>query len=161
MCVHNALISYGVRYVCLGPSIPGLVSSLQVTDASLMLPVTWNPPLNLTQSGDIIVYEVEFWDEEEGQEGGRIVNVTATSVELTGLRPESTYTISVRAYTTAGPGGERILTVTPTTAITCELVETCGFTLLIIRNWKHLELRLLLNIRDTLTSGFIHIVANA
>ena len=130
--------SYGVRYVLLGPSIPGLVSSLQVTDASLMLPVTWNPPLNLTQSGDIIVYEVEFWDEEEGQEGGRIVNVTATSVELTGLRPESAYTISVRAYTAAGPGGERILTVpsvltiTPTTAITCELVETCGFTLLII-----------------------------
>ena len=48
---------------------------------------------------------------EGGQEGGGVVNVTATSVELTGLRPESTYTISVRAYTAAGPGEERRLTV--------------------------------------------------
>ena len=40
-----------------------------------------------------------------------MVNVTATSVELTGLRPESTYTISVRAYTAAGPGEDRRLTV--------------------------------------------------
>ena len=43
---------------------------------------------------------------EGGQEGGGVVNVTATSVELTGFRPESTYTytISVRAYTAAGLG---------------------------------------------------------
>ena len=51
---------------------------------------------------------------EGGQEGGGVVNVTATSVELTGLRPESTYTISVRAYTAAGPGEERRLTVVHT-----------------------------------------------
>ena len=61
--------------------------------------------------GDIIVYEVHYWDVEEGQGGGQIMNVTATSVELTGLRPESTYTISVRAYTAAGPRMERILTL--------------------------------------------------
>ena len=47
-------------------------------------------------------------------------NVTATSVELTGLRPESTYTISVRAYTAAGPGRERTLTVLVAAASTCE-----------------------------------------
>ena len=39
-----------------------------------------------------------------------MVNVTATSVVLIGLRPESTFTISVRAYTAAGPGEERRLT---------------------------------------------------
>ena len=43
-----------------------------------------------------------------------MVNVTATSVELTGLRPESTYTISVRAHTAGGPGEERRLTVVHT-----------------------------------------------
>ena len=56
------------------------------------------------------------------------MNVTATSVELTGLRPVSTYTISVRAYTisaraytisvraytAAGLGEERRLTVVHT-----------------------------------------------
>ena len=47
-----------------------------------------------------------------------MVNVTATSVELTGLRPESTYTISVRAYTAAGPGEERRLTVAAATTNT-------------------------------------------
>ena len=51
---------------------------------------------------------------EGGQEGGGVVNVTATSVELIGLRPESTYTISVRAYTATGLGEERRLTVVHT-----------------------------------------------
>ena len=50
----------------------------------------------------------------QGQEGGGVVNVTATSAELIGLRPGSTYTISVRAYTAAGPGKERRLTVVHT-----------------------------------------------
>ena len=49
------------------------------------------------------------------------MNVTATFVELTGLRPESTYTISVRAYTAAGPGEERRLTVAVATTNTCQL----------------------------------------
>jgi len=69
-------------------------------------------------SGDIIVCEVHYWDEEEGQEGGRVRNVTSTSVELTGLRPESTCTISVRAYTAAGPGEEKILTAPANTTST-------------------------------------------
>ena len=42
------------------------------------------------------------------------MNVTATSAELIDLRPESTYTISVRAYTAAVPGEERRLTVVHT-----------------------------------------------
>ena len=50
-----------------------------------------------------------------------MVNVTATSVELIGLRPESTYTISVRAYTAAGPGEERRLTVTEAATNTSQL----------------------------------------
>ena len=58
-----------------------------------------------------------------GQESGRVVNVTATSVELTGLRPESTYTISVRAYTVAGPGEERRLTVAAATTNTSQLLD--------------------------------------
>ena len=84
------------------------MSSLSVTNTTLL--ITWSPPL--TPSGDILVYEVHY--QAEGLEGGGVVNVTVTSVELTGLRPESTYTISVRAYTAAGPGEERRLTVVHT-----------------------------------------------
>ena len=82
--------------------------------------ITWDPPL--TPSSDILVYEV-CYQGEGGQEGGGVVNVTATSVELTGLRPESTYTISVRAYTAAGPGEERRLTVAAATTNTSQLLD--------------------------------------
>ena len=93
------------------------MSSLSVTNTTLV--ITWDPPL--TPSGDILVYEVHY-QAEGGQEGGGVVNVTATSVELTGLRPESTYTISVRAYTVAGPGEERRLTVAAATTNTSQSV---------------------------------------
>ena len=83
------------------------MNSLSVTNTTLL--ITWGPPL--TPSDDLLVYEIHYQG-EGGQEGGGVVNVTATSVELTGLRPESTYTISVKAYTAAGPGEERRLTVT-------------------------------------------------
>ena len=94
--------------------VAGPVSSLSVTNTTLL--ITWDPPL--TPSDDILVYEVHY--QAVGvQEGGGVVNVTATSVELTGLRPESTYTISVRAYTAAGPGEESRLTVAAATTNTC------------------------------------------
>ena len=107
VCVYVCVITFSFL-------VPGLVSSLSVTNTTLL--ITWDPPL--TPSGDILVYEVHYQG-EGGQEGGGVVNVTATSVELTGLRPESTYTISVRAYTAAGPGEERRLTVAAATTNTC------------------------------------------
>ena len=94
------------------------MSSLSVTNTTLL--ITWDPPL--APSSDILVYEVRY-QREGGQEGGGVVNVTATSVELTGLRPESTYTISVRAYTAAGPGEERRLTVAAATTNTSQLLD--------------------------------------
>ena len=99
-----------------------MVSSLSVTNATLL--ITWDPPL--TPSGMILAYEVHYLG-EGGQEGWGVVNVTATSVELTGFRPESTHTISVRAYTAAGPGEERRLTVAAATTNTSQLST----------NWKH------------------------
>jgi len=98
--------------------VPGLVNSLSLTSMStfLLITITWEPPL--TPDDDIIAYEVRYQGEDGGQE---VRNVTSTSVELTGLRTESTYTISVRAYTAAGPGMERRLTIPATIASTCEL----------------------------------------
>ena len=104
--------------------VAGPVSSLSVTNTTLL--ITWDPPL--TPSGDILVYEVHY-QAVGGQEGGGVVNVTATSIELTGLRPESTYTISVRAYTAAGPGEERRLTVAAATTNTSQLLDrkSCAY----------------------------------
>ena len=95
------------------------MGSLRVTNTTLL--IIWDPPL--TPSDDILVYEVHYQGQggQGGQGGGGVMNVTATSVELTGLRPESTYTISVRAYTAAGPGEERRLTVSTATTNTCQL----------------------------------------
>ena len=95
---------------------------MSITNATLL--ITWDPPL--TPSDMILAYEVHY-QAEGGQEGGGVVNVTATSVELTGLRPESTYTISVRAYTAAGPGEETRLTVAAATTNSSQLST----------NWKH------------------------
>jgi len=97
--------------------VPGLVNSLSLASMStlLLITITWEPPL--TPDDDIIAYEVCYQGEDGEQE---VRNVTSTSVELTGLRTESTYTISVRAYMAAGPGMERILTVPGTIASTSE-----------------------------------------
>ena len=62
-------------------SSSGLVRSLSVTNTTVL--ITWDPPL--TPNGDSLVYEVHYQG-EGGQEGGRVVNVTATPVELTGMR---------------------------------------------------------------------------
>ena len=101
--------------------VPGLVNSLSLTSMStlLLITITWEPPL--TPDDDIIAYEVRYQGEDGGHE---FRNVTSTSVELTGLRTESTYTISVRAYTAAGPGMERILTLPAPIASTCELAQS-------------------------------------
>ena len=96
--------------------VPGLVNSLSISTL-VLITITWEPPL--MPHNAIIAYEVSYQGEDGGQE---VRNVTSTSVELTGLRTEYTYTISVRAYTSAGPGMERILTVPATIfASTCEL----------------------------------------
>ncbi len=62
------------------------------------------------------------------------VNTTdvRTTHTLTGLRPHTTYTITVRAYTIAGPGNEKILTVT-TAAVRKFYCEHCNIQYLNVR----------------------------
>ena len=113
-------------------SSSGLVRSLSVTNTTVL--ITWDPPL--TPNGDSLVYEVHYQG-EGGQEGGRVVNVTATPVELTGMRSESTYTISVRAYTAAGPREKRRLTVAAATTNTCMYrpsLRLCRWTLVSVQS---------------------------
>ncbi len=79
----------------------GFIAAWQI--ASLQL--TWSAPL--LPNGVITAYEVSH-QLQGGTELGR-VNTTdvRTTHTLTGLRPQTTYTVTVKAYTIAGSGKER------------------------------------------------------
>ena len=83
-----------------------------ITPNLTSLQLTWTTPL--VTNGIIIAYEVSV--EEEGTK----MNTTdvSTTHTLMGLRPQTTYTVTVRAYTIAGPGEERSVSVSTTTNTT-------------------------------------------
>ncbi len=90
--------------------VPGPVISLSTTPYPTTLQLTWSAPL--LPNGVIIVYEVSHQLQrgmELGRENTTGVHITHT---LTGLRPQTTYTATVRAYTIAGSGKERSVTET-------------------------------------------------
>ena len=67
--------------------------------------VTWEKILAISQNGIIVNYEVrveplQFTGELETQ----TINTTDLSVNVTGLEENVEYIISVRAYTSVGPG---------------------------------------------------------
>ena len=92
---------------CFKPSAPTrsptAVAATAVSPTSIM--VTWDivPPID--QNGVITMYELLY---EPLETCGAIVNTTvdgtARAVNLTGLEEYVNYTISVRAYTSAGEG---------------------------------------------------------
>ena len=72
-----------------------------------MINVSWEEVPAIDQNGEIVMYEIRFDPLMfEGQIFTNTVNVTSSSldVDLTGLEEYVEYTISVRAYTSAGPG---------------------------------------------------------
>ena len=70
--------------------------------------MSWEEVPPDSQNGEITMYEVQY--EPLDTFGGQIstltvtVNITDTSTVLTGLEEYVEYNISVRAYTSAGPG---------------------------------------------------------
>ena len=83
--------------------------------SSTEIRVCWDqvPPIN--QNGEITTYEIQYVPLEtfEGQISTNTVNTFNGSVLMTGLEEYVEYNISVRAYTSEGPGPysfERALT---------------------------------------------------
>ena len=66
-----------------------------------MINISWSPPT--TPNGIITVYEIRY---RESTSTGpyNITNTTNTEYSIVGLIPNTSYTIGVRAYTSAGPG---------------------------------------------------------
>ncbi len=96
--------------VLLSLPVPGPVVSLSATPYPTSLQLTWSAPL--LPNGVITAYEVNH-QLQAGMELGR-VNTTdvRTTHSLTGLRPHTNYTVTVKAYIIAGPGEERSVTET-------------------------------------------------
>ena len=86
--------------------------------------VTWGDVPLTDQNGIIITYEVEYIPLEnfDGAIGKNTSNVSALSVTLMRLQEYVNYTISVRAYTSAGAGPYS----DPVTVLTNEDGECCS-----------------------------------
>ena len=84
---------------------------------STSLTVEWSPPL--TQNGVILSYQVSYVGLEsinpvpDSFETYSTLNTNGTTqtVEVTGLSPYSWYSLSVKAFTSAGGGEETTITV--------------------------------------------------
>ncbi|XP_019850169.1 PREDICTED: protein sidekick-2-like [Amphimedon queenslandica] len=84
-------------------SIPGPISNLIPTDTNIQfINISWNPPA--ISNGLITVYEIRYRDQDDTTKPYATMNTTTTQHSISGLFPNSTYAISVRAYTAIGPG---------------------------------------------------------
>uniref|UniRef100_A0A673CFF8 Receptor-type tyrosine-protein phosphatase F n=1 Tax=Sphaeramia orbicularis TaxID=375764 RepID=A0A673CFF8_9TELE len=111
--------------------VPGAPPRKVEADAlnSTALRVTWKPPLSLKQHGQIRGYQVIYSRLENGEPHGQpvIMDVSYADAQwtdedsadyeaiITGLLPETTYSVTVAAYTTKGDGARSKAKVVTTT----------------------------------------------
>ncbi|XP_068449276.1 protein tyrosine phosphatase receptor type Fa isoform X7 [Clinocottus analis] len=91
--------------------VPGAPPRKVEADAlnSTALRVTWKPPLSEKQHGQIRGYQLVYSRLENGEPHGQpvIMDVSLPDAQeaiVTGLLPETTYSVTVAAYTTKGDG---------------------------------------------------------
>uniref|UniRef100_A0A7N8WQA8 Receptor-type tyrosine-protein phosphatase F n=1 Tax=Mastacembelus armatus TaxID=205130 RepID=A0A7N8WQA8_9TELE len=93
------------------PQMPGAPPRKVEADAlnSTALRVTWKPPLSVKQHGQIRGYQLVYSRLENGEPHGQpvIMDISLPEAQeaiITGLLPETTYSVTVAAYTTKGDG---------------------------------------------------------
>ncbi|XP_071342873.1 protein tyrosine phosphatase receptor type Fa isoform X3 [Trachinotus anak] len=123
--------------------VPGAPPRKVEVDAlnSTALRVTWKPPLSVKQHGQIRGYQLVYSRLENGEPHGQpiIMDVSLPDAQeaiITGLLPETTYSLTVAAYTTKGDGARsKAKMVTTTGAVpgkpTMMISTTIGNTALI------------------------------
>ena len=81
---------------------PGVVSNLMSSGSDVdQISIMWNQPS--MPNGIIIMYEIRY-RESDNSDSFMHVNTTNTQHIIDELIPDTSYTVSVRAYTIAGPG---------------------------------------------------------
>ncbi|XP_068563883.1 protein tyrosine phosphatase receptor type Fa isoform X2 [Cebidichthys violaceus] len=102
--------------------VPGAPPRKVEADAlnSTALRVTWKPPMFLKQHGQIRGYQLVYSRLENGEPHGQpaIMDVSLPDAQeaiVTGLLPETTYSVTVAAYTTKGDGARSKAKVVTTT----------------------------------------------
>ena len=77
-----------------------------MVESSTEIQVSWEEVPAIDQNGEIITYEVQYEPVQtfNGQISTAMMNTSMLSINLTGLQEFVDYNISVRAYTSAGPG---------------------------------------------------------
>ena len=99
------IINYVLHLFFLAPaSPPSNVMATAVSPTSIM--ITWSMVFPIDQNGVITMYEVLYISKETfgGSFGPCTMNVSTISALLVDLQEFVNYTISVRAYTSAGEG---------------------------------------------------------
>ena len=79
---------------------------MAMVESSTTIRVSWEEVPAIDRNGEITVYEVQYEPLETfgGQISTSTVNTAMLSILLTDLQEYVEYNISVRAYTSAGPG---------------------------------------------------------
>ena len=91
--------------VILEPAKGPTITSITLTARSLK--VTWNKLSSDDSNGEIAKYEVFYQlgsTVSTSSAKRTLTGVENTTVELTGLKPATMYTVAVRAFTKIGPG---------------------------------------------------------
>ena len=94
-------------YYFLEPSSAPINVTVTAISSTIIL-VVWNEVVPINRNGEITTYQIEFTPLEDF--GGRIgrdsvtMSSTSLSTNLTSLQEFVFYNISVRAYTSVGPG---------------------------------------------------------
>ncbi|XP_061776858.1 receptor-type tyrosine-protein phosphatase F-like isoform X5 [Nerophis ophidion] len=101
------------------PGAPPRKLEVEVVN-STTIRVTWKPPLQSKQHGQIRGYQVIFSRLENGEPRGQpdMLDVTlpeAQEATIGGLQPDTTYSVTVAAYTTKGDGARSKAKVVTTT----------------------------------------------
>ena len=80
-------------------AVQNLTAAVDTHEPSVTL--NWDPPANAAHAGYVTKYEIHFRDNDSGFHGEKVVNGSTTTTVITresGLRPLTTFTFKVRAY---------------------------------------------------------------